>query len=128
MSAYGLSCALVAFAVCVSCGQDSKEFSTRRSPPSTSMALPATPESSAPATWSGATAYTVDLGLVLDFEDMRQLIDNCLDLGELEHLRAALETALDLEALRPSLELRGRVHFRGCPHGVTGPGISDEPK
>ena len=72
---------------------------------------------------SGDAHYRIDLGLVLDFEDTRKLIEQCAVLGRLEVLRGPLESATDLEQLRATLESYGIVGFRGCPSGVTGSGI-----
>jgi len=74
---------------------------------------------------NGDADYQIDLGLVLDFEDTRKLIDQCTDLGRLEVIRAPLESATDLEQLRATLEQFGIVEFHGCPSGVTGSGIVD---
>lgn len=65
-----------------------------------------------------AAVYTIDLGLVADFEEIRPLVDLCLDLGELEKFRATLESATDLERLRPLLEDVGFAEVRGCPSDV----------
>jgi len=72
---------------------------------------------------SGDADYQIDLGLVLDFEDTRKLIEQCTHLGRLEVIRGPLESATDLEQLRATLESYGIVDFYGCPSGVTGSGI-----
>jgi len=74
-----------------------------------------------------AVDYWVDFGLVLDLEDIRQLIDGCLDLGVLEAVRNRLEAAVDLEQFRSGLEDVGVVEFRDCPAGVVGFGIRQQP-
>lgn len=70
-----------------------------------------------------AADYDVDMGLVSDLEDMRPLVDGCLDIGDLEHHRYALDSASDIEDLRTFLEDLGHVSFRDCPAGVEGSGI-----
>ena len=59
--------------------------------------------------------YRVHLGLVLDFEAIRPLLEGCTDLGLLEPLRDVLGRAGDLESLRGLLEHSGTVRFTGCP-------------
>jgi len=71
----------------------------------------------------GDADYQIDLGLVLDFEDIRELIEECRYLDRLEVIRAPLESATDLEQLRATLESYGIVEFYGCPSGETGSGI-----
>jgi len=76
--------------------------------------------------WSSpsfAADYDVDLGLVLDLEDIRPLVDGCSDIGDLEDHRDALDSASDFEDLRSFLEELGYVSFRDCPSGVEGSGI-----
>lgn len=70
-----------------------------------------------------AADYDVDFGLVLDFEDMRSLIDLCHDLGSMERHRSALESTGDLETLRNLFESVGFGEFKDCPEGVSGHGI-----
>ena len=70
-----------------------------------------------------AADYVIDFGLVLDFENMRPLIDLCADLGSMERYRSALESTGDLESLRDLFESIGFGEFRGCPEGVSGQGI-----
>lgn len=72
---------------------------------------------------ANAADYDVDLGSVLDLEDLRPLIDECDDIGELEHHRSALESASDLENLRSLLEDVRHLEFRGCPAQIEGAGI-----
>jgi len=73
----------------------------------------------------GDADYQIDLGLVLDFEDTRKLIEQCAHLGRLEVIRGPLESATDLEYLRATLESHGIVEFYGCPSGVGGSGIKE---
>ena len=68
---------------------------------------------------SGDADYQIDLGLVLDFEDTRKLIEQCAVLGRLEVIRDPLESATDLEQLRATLESYGIVEFHDCPSGVS---------
>ena len=74
---------------------------------------------------SRAADYKIDFGLILDFEDLRPLIDLCLDLGILEHNRETLESTGDLESLRELLEDIGLGEFSDCPDGVSGDGIRE---
>ena len=61
---------------------------------------------------------------MLDFEDIRPLIEECADIDELESIRAQLENATDLEDFRPVLEQIGLIEFRDCPKGIKGYGIT----
>lgn len=70
-----------------------------------------------------AAEYEADLGLIIDFEELRPLIDGCSDLGELEQHRHALEAASDLENLRSFLEGVGYAEFTGCPSGIEAIGV-----
>ncbi len=70
-----------------------------------------------------AADYEVDLGIVLDLEDIRPLVDGCADIGILEDIRFSLDLVGDLEDLRSFLEDLGYVFFHGCPTGVWGVGI-----
>lgn len=70
-----------------------------------------------------AADYDVDLGQILDLEDIRPLVEECGDIGELEDHRDALDSATDLETLRSFLEDIGYVSFRDCPAGIEGSGI-----
>ena len=106
--------------ICVGCGRKPRRTSDLHSTPRPPLKRPV--QQSA---WPGDGAdYTVDLGLVLDFEDIRLLVEGCADIGALEPLRRSLEAAMDLEVLRATLERKGIVYFCGCPEGVTGSGIS----
>ena len=70
-----------------------------------------------------AADYDVDLGSMSDLEELRPLIDQCGDIGEIEDYRSALESASDLEDLRSFLEDIGYVQFRDCPAQIEGSGI-----
>ena len=72
---------------------------------------------------SFAADYRIDFALVLDFENVRPLVDLCTDLGSMERHRSVLESVGDLENLRELFETSGFGEFRGCPDGVTGHGI-----
>ena len=71
--------------------------------------------------------YIVQSGLVLDFEDIRPLIEKCVDIDELESIRLQLEKATDLEDFRQVLEQVGLIEFRDCPKGIEGYGIKQNP-
>lgn len=77
---------------------------------------------------SFAEDYIIDFGLVLDFEDIRTLIDHCTDLGSMERYRNDLESTGDLETLRDLFERIGLGKFVGCPEGVSGYGIREIPE
>ncbi len=62
-----------------------------------------------------AVDYQVDVGAVLNLEDIRPLIQACSNLGLLEPLRFRLSSTTDLEQLRTTLESRGIAEFSGCP-------------
>ncbi len=62
-----------------------------------------------------AVDYQVDVGVVLNLEDIRPLIQGCTNLGLLEPLRFRLSSATDLEQLRTMIESRGTAEFSGCP-------------
>jgi hypothetical protein len=47
-----------------------------------------------------AVDYTINFGVITDFEVLRPLVDRCTDFGELERYRNLLESAGDLESLR----------------------------
>lgn len=70
-----------------------------------------------------AAEYQVDLGMVLDFEDIRPLIEACADIGELEDHRSAFDSAGDLEDFRGLLENLGYVIFSGCPSEIEAHGV-----
>jgi hypothetical protein len=72
---------------------------------------------------SVAADYFIDFGLVLNFENIRPLIDSCTDLGSMERNRSTLEATGDLETLRDLIESISFGEFSGCPEGVTGQGI-----
>lgn len=64
---------------------------------------------------ANAADYIIDLELVVDFEDLRPLIEGCQDIGELESYRSSLESVSDLEDLRDFLEALGRAYVSDCP-------------
>lgn len=72
---------------------------------------------------SRAADYEVDLGSITDYEEIRDLVDGCSDLGELEEHREALESASDLEKLRSFLEGTGHVDLSDCPPGIEIDGV-----
>lgn len=71
--------------------------------------------------------YTIQTGLILDFEDIRPLIEQCTDIDRLESIRSQLERATDLEQYRQILEQMGLIEFRDCPRGISGYGITQNP-
>jgi hypothetical protein len=74
-----------------------------------------------------ATEYAIDFALVLDFEQLRPLIELCEDLGSLESKRPSLESAADLEVLRRLFESVGFAQFSGCPKASASPGVKPLP-
>src|SRR5687768_17923411 len=67
-----------------------------------------------------AVDYTINFGIITDFEVLRPLVDLCTDFGALERYRNLLESAGDLESLRELLENFGNRRFSGCPTNVAG--------
>jgi hypothetical protein len=65
-----------------------------------------------------AADYEIELGRVVDFEELRSLIDFCSDLGELEPHRSLLESASDLEDLREFLEVMDTTLVTDCPADI----------
>lgn len=84
----------------------------------------ATPSATTTEEVQHAASYEIDLGLVSDFEELRPLIVQCVDLGELEGVREKLESTTNLEEFRDVLEPLGIVNMNGCPADVRGPGIT----
>jgi hypothetical protein len=64
---------------------------------------------------AAAVDYEIDFGLVSDLEQLRPLVDLCVNLGELERYRSLLERTSDLESRRRLLETIGVAELRGCP-------------
>jgi hypothetical protein len=84
----------------------------------------ATPSATPAEEVQHTASYEIDLGLVSDFEELRPLIVQCVDLGELEGIREKLESTTNLEEFRDILEPLGIVNMNGCPGDVRGPGIT----
>lgn len=76
--------------------------------------------------YSSEVDYEIRPIRITDMEDLRPLIEECDDLGQLEMYRYQLTAALDLEDYRTQIESFYELEFEDCPPGEEDRGIEEQ--